>query len=138
MTHPRGALTYAPSPNFVLQRSYFDDVRWDAESHLGFTQSGSLFTLTYSPLPLYRAYVKFDDRFWNWSSNTYTLDFIIEYCYEQLSPSDPETDAGLTVALEFDTNIKRFAVVLRTVSPSVNHYYDLPARNQPYWRPDLP
>jgi len=138
MTHPTGNLVFSQGGAFTVPRSYLNDVIWDAEIHLGFTQTDSLWTLTYSPLPLYRAYVKIRDEFWNWSSNAYTLDHIIEYCYEQLSPSDPETDALLFVFVDYNATIKRPALWFRTVAPGQELHYSLPPRTAPYWTPDPP
>jgi len=135
MTHPKGSIVYAPSPKFNIPRAYVSELFLHIEGNLTYTVSGSEITFLYAPIPLYRAYLKFQDKFWNATSNMFTLDWIVEWNYQTSFPGDTETTFFLGVAYNYDAFNNRVAIDLTTVSPSLHSRYSLPPFPTEYWTP---
>lgn len=135
MTHPKGSIVYAPKAKFSLPRAYTSELLFHIESHLSYTVSGSEITFLYSLIPAYRAYLKFQDNFWYGQSNSFTLDYIVEWNYQTNFPGGPETSFFLGVAYFFDPAVNRVAIDLTTISPSLHSRYILPPYPKPYWTP---
>jgi hypothetical protein len=133
VTHPKGSIVYTPQGQFNFNRSYVSEVLLHLESHLSYTVSGNEFTFLYSPAPTYRAFLKFRDEFWDWSSNTYSLDFVVEWNYQINFPGDTETTFFLGVAWNYDVTTHKFAIDITTVLPSLHSHYDLPPPTQVTW-----
>jgi len=84
-----GAGSFYPDPKFAFPRAYiygiwlsFDlgsVVIWD-ENRVDFTAPGGVVT----------GAIVFETRFWEWSSNAYTLDFAIVESWYKVSPSPAE------------------------------------------------
>lgn len=138
MPHPTGILTYTPTGQFNLPRSYVPELHLYIESHLTYSLVGNEIQFLYSLAPTYRAFLKIRDVFWNWSSNTYSLDHIVEWAYQTNFTGDTETSFALHVAYEFNTARKAPAIRLQTISPALNSWIQLPQRNVPYWLFDFP
>ena len=138
MVHPAGNITYDPQADYTFPRSYIQYLRWTIESNLVYTQTGSLFTFQYTPLPSLRAYVKLRDDFWQWSSASWHLNTVVEYAYEKVNPGAPETDVTLTVRFRYSPDLLRHELQIDTVFPFLLSYVQLPPRDRPYWLPDPP
>lgn len=96
---------------------------------------GSLATMLYSPVPAFRGYVKFIDEWWDWSSNVYSLDFLVEYNYYINFSGD--TEKVLPIQLGW-------ASAAQTLRPSINIVFalgtvivpfDMPPQPSSYWLP---
>jgi len=135
MTHPKGSIVYAPHSTFSFPRAYMDELFLHIESHLTYSVSGSEITFQYSPLPLYRAYLKFRDEFWYAATNSFTLDWIVEWNYQTDFPGGTETTFFLGVAFNYDASLLSRAIDLTTVSPSLDSRISLPPYPRPYWTP---
>lgn len=133
MSHPKGSITYFPSARFSLNRSYVSELSFHLESHLTYTWAGNEITFLYSPIPTYRAYLKFRDEFVAYSSNTYTLDFIVEWNYETYYTGGPEGTFYLQLGYKYNPVTKRHGIDLTTVSPSLNSTLLLPSPTSPAW-----
>jgi len=135
MPHPKGSIVYAPHPTFSFPRAYVPQLLLHIEANLTYSVSGSEITFLYAPLPLYRAYLKFEDEFWYASSNSFTLDWIVEWNYQTNFPGDTETTFFLGVAYNYDVDNLAPSIDLTTVSPSLDSRYTLPTYPRPYWTP---
>lgn len=135
MPHPKGSIVYAPSDKFSFPRAYVSELQFHIESHLTYSVSGSEITFLYSPIPAYRAYLKFQDEFWYGATNSFTLDWIVEWNYQTNFPGDVETTFFLGVAYAFDPTNGRSSIDLTTVSPSLDSKLQLPPYPRASWTP---
>lgn len=135
-SHPKGTITYLPIPEWSFTRAYVGELWLQLHPDLGHTISGSEVTFTYSPIPGYLAYLKFKDNFWEWSSNHFTLDYIVEWNYEVVFPGGPEATYFLTITHAWSPTTGKYAIIARTAVPTNNYHYALPSRDAPYWTPD--
>jgi hypothetical protein len=135
MTHPKGSIVYAPHENFSFPRAYVSEIFLHIESHLTYVVAGDEIVFQYSPIPLYRAYLKFRDEFWYAATNSFTLDWIVEWNYQTNFSGDTETTFFLGVAFNYDIAQKRRSIDITTVSPSLDSRILLPAYPRPYWLP---
>lgn len=135
MAHPKGSIVYNPGGRFCVPRHYVSQLFLHIESHLTYSISVDEITFLYSPIPLYRAYLKFKDEFWNFSSNAYTLDFIVEWNYQTSFPGDAETTFFLGVAYSYDAGNCRHSIDLTTVLPSLDSVTPLPPPSNATWIP---
>lgn len=131
-----GSVTFIPNARFAFPRSYVDQIRID-NLYTPFTHVRGFYTSTISAFPGNHAYLMIRDKFWDWSSNNFTLDYIVTQAYSV-------NDATL---VEAPTNI---TVRYRPASPSLPSAIEitvtgfgaglldggLPPRNVPYWLPD--
>jgi hypothetical protein len=69
-------LNYSPQPKFAFPRSYIHTIRYFTDHDYAILSAG-LITSGYSTIPEFLAFVFLDDRFPAWSSNRWTLDYII-------------------------------------------------------------
>lgn len=138
MTHPPGNIYFGQSANFTFPRSYIQEMKFDFAPGLTWTLSGNEFTLYYSPLPLYRAYIKFQDAWWDWSSHAWPMRHIVEWCYEVVNPGDPEINGTIVLTYIRGSQPGRFALEVDTLVRGTVSWPDIPQRDQPYWQPDPP
>lgn len=80
-------------PYFSIQRSYqwaFQVDWWPSN----IIEADNPFILRETIYGGYGLYIRLQDKFWEWSSNTYTLDWCIEDIYGMLPGSSTPMDAG--------------------------------------------
>jgi hypothetical protein len=84
-----GVITYNPSGQFNLPRSYVYFLRFYVQHSLSHVTKISPveFTIDYTPVPSFVAHVRFLPEFMAWNSNVYSLDHIITDSYYDLSGS---------------------------------------------------
>jgi len=124
------------SGRFAFPRSYLSQLWLALESHLTFTQTDNVIEFLYSPIPSYRAWFVLHPHFWAWSSNGYTLDFVLQYAYDKVDPMSPESPVFASIKYLRDEDTGRGTLYIATVAPSNNFKILLPPQDQPYWSPD--
>jgi len=82
-----GTGLYFPGGRFSFPRSYIAKVENCSAGFL-LTQSFNQFTLDFRPTYVSVYHWTFDERFWLWTSNVWTLDHIITESYYEQTP-DP-------------------------------------------------
>jgi hypothetical protein len=80
-----GTAFYSPSAKFAVTRSYVKKIAfttggWPTE------WDGTLFRVYVGSPLVYINNVLFNPKFIAWSSNVYSLDYIVEQCYYQVPP----------------------------------------------------
>lgn len=104
------------------------------------TQTDNVIDFTDPANPLVHFHIKIDQRFWDWSSNNWTLDWIIEESYYYVLPS-PVT-AVMPFNLSYFTfgddgipslGFQPFGIVFPDY-----HVYPLPQAPGGYWSPPVP
>jgi hypothetical protein len=84
-----GTGTYLQYPKFVVTRAYIGAIAFPSELTLE-TASSGLYVLNDFSLYNDRLFVKIQYPFFLWTSNHYTLDFIVEECFFHALPSTVE------------------------------------------------
>lgn len=128
------------SPDFRFPRSYLQSIslNWVACDIL---QATNPIILQLKSDPKYRLYCKIQDRAWAWSSNTYSVGWMIEDLYVL----DPSPGTGRYYAGTFSINFGHSAYnrkVAMYISswfiPNQINFMDMPGAPAGYWLPPLP
>lgn len=128
---------FLPQGQFSVQRSFITAVAFDGifPYQVG-TPPNFIFNPVTEPMNYY--YINFLPEFWEWSSNSYTLDHLVIVAYKVALP-DPTP-----IPYDYRLNYKPATATTPACVHLLPHfytsspvYYDMPARDQPYWLPDL-
>jgi len=129
-----GTGSYDPQPKFAFPRSYVRGVAIQIVSGV-VVQTGRFFQLQNPPDPtLY--FIVFNEKFWDWSSNRYTLDFVVEESYYQ--PGGVGSYVPMPFLVTYYTNTPDYSPYLvysPFSSPGGITYYQLPPAPPDYWLP---
>jgi hypothetical protein len=77
-----------------------------------------------------------DERFWDWSSNTYTLDVVVKYAYRHYTPTGDEIPIDVAISWRRDAVENRSSLYLQSYDAGMNERVVMPAATGPYWTPD--
>jgi hypothetical protein len=131
-----GAGVYSPQSKFSFPRSYVRGISLEVVAN-GITMVGDTITFINPSLPSQHFTVVIDPRVFPWSSNGYTLDYVISESYYQNDP-DP-TEFPMSFALSYFMPAAR-APYLNFQPFQLNfaqkHYFDLPLAPPGYWLPE--
>ncbi len=130
--------TFSPNGRFTMPRSYVGAFVLNVTATV--VQTDGLFEFTDPTNPNGHFRVKVDSRFWDWSSNVWTLDWIIEESAYHYLP-DP-TFHPMYFSLDYTTygpsvipTVKFYPFGL--IFPD-NHLYQLPPAPPDYWMSPIP
>jgi hypothetical protein len=129
---------FVPNGRFTAPRSYFGAFILNVTAPV--SQSENVVEFTDPGNPNVHFHIKIDRRFWDWSSNSWTLDWLIEESYYYVLP-DPTH-----IAMPFSLS---YFIWPAGVVPSVvfqpfginfldYHVFPLPPAPATYWMPPLP
>lgn len=131
-----GTGSYSPSAKWTLTRAYARAVAFPAELTLESSADG---VFTFNDFMFYndRIVCEIEPRFWAWTSNHYTLDFIVKQLYYFPLPSTTPLPANFSLRFLPETPSLPPAIFVR-IAPFSNTpaYHDLPAATVPYWKPN--
>ncbi len=82
-----GTGAFYPGGRFTFPRSYLAKVE-NCSAGFSLVQTYNKFSLSFAPAYVSVYHWTFDERFWVWTSNVWTLDHIITECYYEQTP-DP-------------------------------------------------
>lgn len=128
-----GVVTGQPTQKFAFPRSYIDGISIKSGVAVPVWASNRMdlwdtaFTSVYWSL-----YFKYD--FWEWSSNRWTIDYVLEHAW--YGSSDPATGSPLPVYCTYKVlgdPPKKYIEVAAFGLGSENYEHLLPTANQPYW-----
>ena len=133
MPHPAGIISYVPQAKAWFPRSYITMLKVHT-NHVNVPSfADGLITWVHSPLDAVTGYTKIRDNVYDWNSNVYSLDFVVEYWYYTISPSPTEFEWGGEISITWDDAVKHTCLVVATVSADVDYYFPLPSPTVPYW-----
>lgn len=133
------APTYANGGQFALQRSYLKGfvLVWQPGSTV--ITSGNPWVFEEHVYGGYRLHIKFRSEWWNWSSNRYTPDWIVEDFYATApGSSTPINQGGVLVGLSYDVDHPSYYISFITGAAPDPLWLDFPAAPSTYWLPPLP
>jgi len=133
MPHPAGSISYVPQAKAWFPRSYITTLKVHT-NHVNVPSfADGLITWVHSPLDAVTGYTKIRDNVYDWNSNVYSLDFVVEYWYYVISPSPVEFEWGGEISITWDNTVKRTCLVVATVAADTDYYFPLPSPTAPYW-----
>lgn len=130
--------TFFPNGRFTMPRSYVGAFVLNVTAPV--TQADNAIEFTDPLNPLVHFHIKIDRRFWDWSSNTWTLDHIVEESWYYVLPSP--TTAPMPFSLSYFTystnaipslGFQPFGITFPDYHP-----FPLPTAPPDYWLPPIP
>lgn len=133
-----GSIFYAPGAKFAFPRSYL--YGFSIRMNTVPTQVGRVFTFVDGSNPNLRYTVIVQQEVYDWSSNRYTLDFVLEETYYQFLPNMTKNPLNGCLELLYDqvderpyTMFSPFCAVFPT-----RYRYPYPPAPPGYWLPAWP
>jgi len=131
---------YPLTPQYRLLRSYYKGIGFYGPSGSVKDFAANVYTLLWPPLGsgvAVRAVMK--TEWWNWSSNTYTPDWIFSeyYAFFQSAPSIHYTYLPFTVYAHQGTHPRDFFLTNRIDVFTDFYEFDLPPAPPSYWLPPI-
>jgi hypothetical protein len=130
-----GTGTYSPQGRFGFPRSYIGAVAFPSELTLEAAAFG-VYVLNDFGIFNDRLFVKLKFNFFQWTSNKYTLDYIVEECYFHALPSTTENPLNFHIHFLPGDGVNKATLFIQLAPFSnVPDRIALPAATVPYWRP---
>jgi len=135
---PAGAGTFYPNGQLAFPRSYIWGFNILVNNTV--TQDGRFFHFVNASSPSQVFTVSWKENVFDWSSNRYTLDYVIDDSYYQNLPD--LTKNPMTYALTFYAAADTGRSVLYFYPFGLgfvdDHFFQLPPAPPDYWRPPFP
>lgn len=130
-----GTPTYTPHAKFWINRGYVQRFAFGFNVGAGIVQTGNSFEITDTTNPIVHVHCKIKADWWAWSSNGYTLDFIVEDWWLIIDPSPTPLPLNFTLTHWWDAPTGKMGVLLYL--PGSTHQYPqiLPVPPPGYWWP---
>lgn len=133
---PTGTGHFAPQGRFAFPRSYIYYIAWNIENY---TVSNVLnvYTWTYIPDPMITHTITLAPKFYPWSSNNFTSDYVIEEYYYQFFPGGPKTYPDFRLDYYIHPGFKRMGFIFYSADNrfATSIISNLPTAPSTYWLP---
>ena len=126
--------TYTPDGQFNFPRSYTNFFAFSWVSGYTVHTAGNPWVFETTGFGGVRVHLKFKDAWWTWSSNIYSLDFLLEDYWAELAPLYLPQSAGainLQWGYNGETLVPGFAVNQPLTQEA--RYFPLPPAPPEYW-----
>jgi len=129
-------IIYNPSGQFNLPRSYVFDIRVYVQHTLSHAyMTDNIITVDYSPVPNFLAVIVLAPNFMPWSSNSYSLDYIIQDSYYRINPDPTHIPLDIQVGWASSSQTLRSAINI-VLDLGVDIFtFPLAAAPPGYWLP---
>lgn len=133
-----GIGTFNPSGQFSLTRSYFATIEFDNVSFV-FAQTGRIMTATLASFPGWLWRWGIDQRFYDWSSNHWTLDHLLDISDATPPGGSPLAQPYILQAARY-TGEQKFRLIVSNpfLSTGARVRMVIPGPAAPYWLPLWP
>jgi hypothetical protein len=133
------SFTYLNPPAFAIPRSYLWGIAigwW----HMSIVTYGNPTIIQEQPFGGYRKHIKLKDNVWEWNSNTYSLDYLLEDFYVTApGSSTPISNGAVLIEAKPVPQYGIYCLVLSDVGADGHYmFYKLPSSTQPYWAGPFP
>ena len=134
MPHPAGSFTSIPNARFAFNRGYIRWFEWFVNSdNAGVTFDGTIFTIPSVGFPNIVQFVEIYTPWWEWSSNSYTLDHLVVAYWYIITPSPVEhPNAGLVVHFLDDPDFG-WGIQFQKESPTNHEPFLIEQMPSNYW-----
>jgi len=133
MTHPPGVMTFVPGGQFNFPRSYASFIKVHTNHVNVPSYADGLISWRHEPPDTVTGETKIKDVVIPWSSNTYSLDWLVEWWFFKISPSPTEIEWGGEVSFDWDDVVKANCIIIATAAADTDYYYPLEAAPTGYW-----
>jgi hypothetical protein len=133
MTHPTGFVSYIPQGKFWFPRSYITKLKVHTNHVNSVSYSDGLITWGHVPPDAVSGQTKIKDQIIPWTSNTYSLDFVVEWWFYVISPDPTEVPWGGEVSFAYDPAAEAHCLIVATEAGDTDYYFDLPPSPTDYW-----
>jgi hypothetical protein len=125
---------YEKSPKYAIPRAYIGQLRFGWAFDWTFVSGPQPYVFEEHVFGGIQIVLSFKPEFWNWSSNRYTLDYIIDDCYGYLPDHVTKINIG-NLALDVGTDFNHRQPTLAFSSPPNTQYKDfnLPVGPPGFW-----
>jgi hypothetical protein len=130
-----GTPTYLPQAKFWINRGYVQRFAFGFGANAIIVQLGNEFIITDGNNPIVHVYCKVKADWWVWSSNGYTLDFIVEDWWLQIDPSPTKLPLNYTLTHWWDAPTGKMGVLLYLAGSTEQYEMTLPVPPPTYWWP---
>jgi len=130
-----GTPTYAQSGKFAFPRSFIKNVNFRFGANALFTQSEGNFFITDGNNPIVHVVCNYQPNFWLWSSNTYTLDYVLKDWWVLVDPDPTPQPLNFDYGWWINPTSKVPELVLSLSGFSHEYPYALPPAPPSYWKP---
>lgn len=139
MPHPVGSKTFIPNGRFAFNRGYISWFEWFLNvDNAGVTFDGLIFTIPSVGFPNIVQYVEIDPAWWEWSSNSYTLDHLVIAYWYVILPSPTEfANGGLVIHFIWDDD-KGWGIQFQKESPDTHVPFIIEQSPSDYWLSPVP
>ena len=130
---PIPLVNYAPGAKFAFNRGYLKDIRMS--THAGTkTWDGHTFKVAVTAPVAYNTFWVFDTRIIAWSSNVYTLDFLLTDAYYVIPPNPTHFPFVVGVSWEYSEDPPTpFIRVTNAGDFSTHFLLSIPQAPSSYW-----
>lgn len=135
-----GSYISEPSGRFAVKRSYLAKLRVRQNiDNFPCSFSGGEIQWPSISFPLIVQTAVFLPEFLEWSSNTYTLDFVFtEYYYQVLPDTTKVANSGLVLRYKWDHPLDCMIIEVEKESANTAQVFDLPGGVGGYWLDPVP
>lgn len=130
-----GAGIFVPSPKFAIPRPYLRGIwlSFDTPAIVNWTDNSVDFAD--SAVPVVRGRITFAPNFWVWSSNRYTLDYVVIESWYAFAPFTTEIPLPFALTWYYDVNLSTYLVYNPFSAVGTGAFkHDMPAAPPTYWQ----
>lgn len=131
-----GTPTYNPSGRFAFPRSYPSKIMFGFGVGAAITQSANEFYITDTTNPIVHVVCNFQPNFWPYSSNGYTLDWIIKDWWLIIDPNPAPQNLNFNFHFHYYVPDKEWELQVWLAGFTTRYTFDLPGSWSPL--PPLP
>lgn len=131
-----GTGNFIPQAKFSFPRSYIRGICLRFDPGAIITQHINYFSGYDSATPTLYFEVHYDARFHAWSSNNWTLDYIITENWVNVPPTNPtQIPFDFALVVEYRLGFGNYVLFAPGGLGTVRNYFDLPPAPPTYWKP---
>lgn len=130
-----GTVTYVPQPKFWFNRAYIRRFAFGFNVGAAIVQTGNVFEITDTTNPIVHVHCKLRDDFWDWSSNSYTLDHVVEDWWLIIDPSPTPLPLNFILSHWWNAPDAKLGILLYLAGSTHQYPVTLPFSDPTYWFP---
>lgn len=135
MTDPHGIVICYPQNKFNFPRSYVTKLKVVTNHINSVSYADGIITWGHNPPDAVDGRTVLKANFITWSSNTYSLDYIVQAWWFRVNPDPTKIEWGGECNFKWDGDVFTSVLEIATTSPDTTYYFDLPPAPPGYWLP---
>ena len=131
-----GAGTFVPNGQFAIPRPYLRGVWLSFDTPAIVAWTGNTVNFADGLMPVVVGRISFFNNFWNWSSNSYTLDHLVIESWYSFNGGITEIPLPFALTWYTDTDLSTYLVYNPFSAVGTGAFkHDMPEAPPGYWRP---